>query len=345
MIKYIQRKEVDFEKIREILSESFSLNHFTNMGPTKYSLERIIEKKLKIRKNKRVVALSNGTQALHALMLLYEFKSKRRMKWATPSFTFPSSVVGGFSTKIFDIELENYTLPLEKKNFELIDGIIITTLFGTYPNNIKEWISFCKENKKILIFDHASSPATEINGVNFCNLGDSSFGSLHHTKFLGFGEGGFAVVDAEDYEKINSIACFGFDGKTKERKFQKKSSNFKMPDTSAAFIIHHIDNYNLDKHIEIQRFLIDKISSIPGVVPFNYSEGVVYGNFPLLYEKPFDHLRFRDLGIESHKYYYPLKSFKNSNWLYKRIVNLPLHESLTDYEINLMISAIKNTTS
>lgn len=343
MIKYIQQKQINFNLLENLLKDSISLNQFTNRGPTKYALEQELTELLNITHNKRVVAVTNGTLALHALMLFYDKKFKKQLKWVTPSFTFPSCVVGRFKADILDINQETYTIELNEDVIKKYDGFIITNLFGTYPSNIQQWIEECKKYNKILIFDNASSPMTNINGININNFGDCSFGSLHHTKYLGFGEGGFLVIDEQYYDEINSVLGFGFTGTSVKRIHSKYSSNYKIPDTSASFILQHIKNYNTERHLQIQNHLITEVRSINNISIFNYKEGVVYGNLPLLYNKKIDHLFFKDQGIEAHKYYYPLKKQKNSLELYNKIVNLPLHASLTDYEVELIISVIKKS--
>ena len=197
MIKYIQNKKINFSLLKKNLEKSHETNQFTNMGCAKRELELILEDILNISSDKAVVCVSNGTLALHAIYLYFKEKN---IKWVSPSFTFPSCIVGGFECDIVDID-ETYTMKLNEENLKKYDGFIITNLFGTYPENINEWISACKENKKILIFDNASSPLSTVNGVNICNLGDFSFGSLHHTKSLGFGEGGFLVCNKDLYNE------------------------------------------------------------------------------------------------------------------------------------------------
>lgn len=343
MIKYIQKKHINFSEVQNILNDSINLNHFTNRGPAKYLLENKLQDLLNIDPSKRVICVTNGTLALHALMLFYEKKNKRNIKWVTPSFTFPSSVVGKFNASIVDIDLDTYTIPLNDKNLNKFDGFIITNLFGTYPSNINDWIIECKKREKILIFDNASSPLSTLDEFNICNLGNCSFGSLHHTKYLGFGEGGFIVIDKEYYDEINSILGFGFDGTSIKRIHSKHSSNFKISDISSAFILQHIKNYNIEKHKKVQDLLIKQINNIEKIKLFNYNKNVVYGNLPILYEKYGDNTFFRDQGIESHKYYYPLKKTKNSIKLFERIVNLPLNCDLTDFEIENIISMIKRS--
>lgn len=343
MIKYIQQKNIDFDLLKNHLEESLSANQFTNRGPAKHRLENELNKLFNINENKRVVCVTNGTLALHALFFLYEKKYNKQLKWVTPSFTFPSSVVGKFKSDILDIDPNTYTLPLTEEIIKSYDGFIITNLFGTYPKNINSWIEECKRNNKILIFDNASSPMSTVGGININNLGDSAFGSLHHTKYLGFGEGGFVVVNKEDYDELNTILGFGFTGTTIKRKYDKYSSNYKMPDTIAAFILQHLEIYDMKRHKEIQAYLVDEVSKIKNIQLFNYQNDVVYGNLPILYDKKINHLFFKDFGVEANKYYYPLKEQKNSMYVYNRIVNLPLHAGLTDYELEIIISVLKKS--
>ena len=99
----------------------------------------------------------------------------------------------------------------------------------------------------------------------------------------------------------------------------------------------------MERHNQIQNFLINEIKKIDKISLFNYKENVVYGNLPILYNNKIDHLFFKDQSIEAHKYYYPIKKQKNSLILYDRIVNLPLHAGLTDYEVELILSVIKKS--
>ena len=344
MIKYVQQKKVDYDLVKFLLENSQKSNQYTNRGPAKYELEKKLSEILELPKNKKVICVANGTLALHSIFLFLKEKYSKRIKMVSPSFTFPSCVVGGYNTSIVDIEMQNYTIPLTKETIDSYDCFIITNLFGTYPSNLLEWQKQCKENNKILILDNASSPLSKINGIGINNIGDFSFGSLHHTKFLGFGEGGFIVTDEKNYEKFNEIIGFGFETSSTKRKYQKNSSNYKISDINCAFIHQHIIRYDINLHKEIQNSLIKKINEIDGLKVFNYSEGVVYGNLPILYEENINHLYFKDKNIECNKYYYPLKRHKNSMQLYRKIVNLPLHSDLTEYEIDAMVNILKRSS-
>lgn len=352
MIKYVQNKPINWDRIQTLLSESEQAHAFTNSGPIKQKLETLLEAKLDLNKNRRVVCTNNGTSALYILVSLFEKRVGKELKWATISFNFPAANVNRLKTNLLDINLELdgkniwYDIPLNI--ISDYDGLIIPTLFGTAPYNLLELDNYCRNNSKILILDNASSPLTKYANIenlekansNINNFGTACIGSLHHTKYLGHGENGFAVIPAELYDEFNSLTNFGF---TDDRKFNNLASNAKMSDISAAFAFSHIVDYSIERHLKIQNEYVEELEKISNVKVFNKNKDwqIVYGNMPIVFNKPISHLIFRDIGIESNKYYKPLASFPSSNWLFDRIINLPLHASLTDYDLNLILKKVE----
>jgi len=343
MINYIQRKKINYTIFKKTLEKSIDQNHFSNNGPAKTLLEEKLHTLLGLSDDKRILCTANGTLALHAIYLYLQERNPY-IKIVSPSFTFPSSVVNSNNVDLIDID-DTYTMPLTDENIKNYDVFVITNLFGSYPSNIKDWIQKCKQNNKILIFDNASSPMTEINGINICNFGDFSFGSLHHTKYLGFGEGGFIVLPKEKYEEISRILGFGFKKNVIKRKHSKYSSNYKISDISCASIIQHIEAVNLNEHKLKQMFFTNTLMEIEEINIFNYVEGVVYGNMPIVYKQPIDLTIFRENKIEAQKYYYPLVEHKNSMLLFDRIINLPFHPGITRKEIKIMANIVKESVS
>lgn len=334
-IKYVSKKKINYEEIKRFLDVANEKNQMSNNGPTKRLLEKKLEQLLELNKDKCVICTSSGTSALHTVM--YHCEKELEYNWTSPEFTFPSIAVG----KMFKVEIKEVNVEgsLDVDSCLLkYDGIIITNLFGSYVD-LEAWQTFCVKNNKVLIYDNASSPLSKFNDKNICNYGDYCIGSLHHTKYLGYGEGGFIVAKKTEYEELNSITNFGF---YLTRVPKKHSSNFKMSDVAAAFILNNVYNYDVDKHVANQKIIIDELKSEKNLEMFNYKEGVVYGNLPILFKQEQDSMIFKDLGIEAQKYYYPLKGGPNAENLYKRIVNFPLHAYLSDYEIEYMIQQIRS---
>ena len=342
MIKYVQKKDIDFNLMKIYLQDTIISNQFTNNGPVKSLLESRLENVLEIDSDKRVLCVSNGTHALHSIYF-YLLRRNPDIRIVSPSFTFPSCDVGFNNVDLIDISLDTYTLPLNEENLNKYDVFVITNLFGTYPNNISEWISRVRSKGKVLIFDNASSPMSKFKGINISNLGDFSFGSLHHTKYMGFGEGGFLVVPKELYEEFTEIIGFGFKSNVINRVHNKNSSNFKMSDVSAGSILQHLERYDFNAHLEIQKYFLDSIENIKDLVtPFNFQDGTFYGNMPVLFKRTIGKDAFRSKGIEAHKYYYPLNQDINSMNLFERIINFPLHSCLDKIQVDFMIASIKS---
>jgi len=339
MIRYVQNKPINYARIEQLLDQSRQAGVFTNNGPVKQLLEKKLETLFGLDKSKRVVCTSSGASALYVLMNLFEKKLGKKLKWVTPAFNFPAATVNRLDTEILDIELEGYSLPLSCLSD--YDGIVITTLFGTLPLHLPKIITYCQNNNKILILDNASSPLTNLNNQNINSLGSAAIGSLHHTKYLGFAEGGFAVIPHDLYNELNALTNFGFND---ARKYCNYASNAKMSDVSAAFALSHIESYDIEKHLKIQQTYISEISNLSGVKVFNLSENpqdkVVYGNMPVVFAKPINHLVFRDVGIEANKYYAPLKPLPNSQNLFDRIINFPLYSDLSDYDLDMIFKKI-----
>lgn len=342
IVDYVQKKNLNFKEIELILKPSIESNHWTNNGQVKQELEQYLNKFLRLNTDKCTIAVSSATAGLHLLMMYYEYIKGTHFKWVSPSFTFPSVAVNNPNNlTILDIDKETYTLPLNKDIYNF-DGFIITNLFGTYVKNIDEWVTFCKEYDKILIFDNAASPLSSKNDTNICNFGNASIISFHPTKYLGAQcEAGAIIVNKEEYDIINSFTNFGFNN---SRKYNKFSSNFKLDDLRASCLISHLKNYDLEKHIYNQNNLIYEIEQLKNVKVFNFrNEGEILGNLCLEFDKPIDNKEFMDLGLMCHKYYLPLdENHKNSMDLYNKMINMPLNSGLTEFQVEFIINQIKH---
>jgi dTDP-4-amino-4,6-dideoxygalactose transaminase len=333
-VPFISKAAPDFNRIQDLLGISEAKNHYTNSGPVKALLEEYLHQKLGLDADFRVLCCSNGTTALHVIMMLCTQRYGVK-KWVTPAFTFPSCVLGhSFSIDVLDIDPKTATLPLDDSLLKDYDGVILTNLFGTYSDPTG-WEKYCANNGKKLIFDNAASAMSTCNKRNICAFGDYSFGSLHHTKYLGFGEGGFIVCPAHEYNDLTAITNFGFFG---HRNYELLSSNFKMSDVSAAFIFSHIENYNLEQHLSKQDVILNGLASIDFVEPFRYNEGTMYNTMPIVFKDPV--MEDALPGITAHKYYKPLKDLPNSIMLYDRILNLPLYADLSYEHIAYMLQQI-----
>lgn len=342
-INWLNRKDIDFPMVEELLQVSKDRNHYTNYGPLVTKLETYFRDILKIDDTKACILAGNGTAALHAIGHGINRKRGKKHKWATQSYTFPSSVQGPFEgSQIVDIDEKDFSLDLNlvKSN---VDGIVVTNLFGLNVN-IEKYEKWANENGKLLIFDNATVPFTNYRGKNSLNFGNASFVSLHHTKPLGFGEGGLIICDLEFEDDVRKALNFGFDMGV----WHREASNLRMSDVSAAFIFQHIkrnfEDY-VDHHQKLYTLFLKLIKKAGLKTIPNYGdvESTFVNCFCLVFDKPANLPRYCTAEIK--KYYVPLKKTKVAKDLYKRILCIPCHIELDELTLVKIIKEIKNETN
>ena len=338
-MSFIQAKSFDYQQFAEYLANAEETNQWSNYGWAVQELEKRAREMLKISDDKAVIATSSGTSALHAIIYGLRKNAETKLRVTTENFTFPASAVGPCEGPI----VIDYT---DNLGAEMTDGflanygdiLIITNCFGHVQDIDYIQSQACKMDK-IVVFDNAATPYTFYNEKNSCNYGIASFISLHHTKPIGFGEGGIAIINTE-YEKVVRQAInFGYD---EDNRFDERSSNFKMSEISAAGILQWWDQFDIEEMVEVyQKNYYDahyKLSMADVGMAFpNYSDDKflpfvlpwVYNNYIKAEDSYFS-------NIEAKKYYKPLRlndpAYPFSNELYKRILCYPVHGDITEYD-------------
>ena len=340
-ISWLANKNINTEKVNKLLQASLDTNQFTNYGPNVQLLEKIIKEKLQICDDKVVIVVNNGSVALQILASSINYYHKKDYQWATQSFTFPPSAQGTLSNaKIIDIDLDG-GLNLEELDSS-IDGIIVTNIFGNVVD-IAKYEKWAKDNNKFLIFDNAATPFTFYKGKSCCNYGNGATISFHHTKPLGFGEGGAIIVDKKYEKNIRCLINFGIN--LTDNYWVKEGNNYKMSDISAVYIIQYLNNFDLivNKIKELYKYFKSKLPNTIKLFPsFHDEDNILPSCFCILFDKYDDDIRLKllDNHIFCRKYYYPLKETKNAKIIYDKILCLPCHYQMTYKDIDLIISFI-----
>ena len=348
MIKWIGQKKLNLDNINEKISKCFVTNHFTNNGKNVIETQIKIKDIFKIDNNKEVLLVCNGAMGLNSLVGGYNMLYNKKLKWAVQSFTFPCCVQGNLDDSIiFDVDI-NMGPDINKLTEELdnYDGIVITNCFGC-STNIELYELFCKKNNKILLFDNAASPISYYNEKNHLNYGNGTFVSLHHTKSIGFGEGGFIVFDKSMLEYMEKTICFGFTRENRQQ-FSIYANNYKMSEVACIYISEYLNNVDsIYKHQTkiIQYFIeqLDKYKLNDKIRLFknysNYNESLM-SCIPIIFENIIDINIFITNGIEAKKYYFPLDNSIVSNEIFNKIICLPLNLDIDENIIDFYISII-----
>lgn len=351
IIKWVPNKSIDSDIVNSKINKCIESGAFSNFGNNVIALQEKIKTMLQIDKNMEVIMTCNGSCALNALVSLYNKIYQKHLKFAIQSFTFPSSNQGALCDSIvvdIDNNMELSLIKLEKIKDEY-DGMIVTNCFGTCVD-IQKYVDFAKQYNKILLFDNAGSPYTFYNGKNICDYGNGSIISFHHTKPLGFGEGGAIIINSKYKEQVEKIISFGYGNITNILKqYDIYSSNYKMSEISAIYLDQWLKKNNFDRikntHIELYKYFKKKIENIKNITLFkSYSDNnSIMSTIPIIFNNEVNIQIFIENNIEAKKYYYPLNGeCPNSQYIYDHIICLPLNFTLTFEDIDKYIKIIIN---
>jgi len=337
-IKWVPNKPIRTDVVQELLTQSIASNQFTNGGPNVRLLEERIRRLLKISDTKSVVCVSNATHGLWAVVASFELFYNKEIQCATQSLTFPASAQGYLkSTYIIDIDkdggIDLTQIP------ENVECIIVTNIFGTVVD-IQKYIDWSSKNNKLLIFDNAATPYSFYNGQNVCNYGNSSVISFHHTKPIGFGEGGCVIIDKQYEEAIRKIINFGFD---ENRKWNKFGSNYKMSDISAVYILQHLEGFvdMVKRHADLREYFISHLPDHIKMYP-NFADHTFHSCFCILTETAeVYHQILLENNVMARKYYEPLISTPNADTMFSKILCIPCTIDMTYSDIDNIINILK----
>ncbi len=349
-IEWVPKKNINYKSVNEYLHKSIELNKFTNNGPCVIELEKKIRIVLEIDDNKEVICVANGTVALWAVAAAIEFNKGHKLKWATQSFTFPPSAQGYLeNAEIIDIDDEG-GIDLTKVP-DYIDGIIVTNVFGNLVN-INKYEEWAKKSNKYLIFDNAATAYSKYNNINSCNFGNASTISLHHTKPIGFGEGGAIIIDKEFAFSLRRIINFGIDPTlsipSELNKWHRYGSNYKMSDVAAAFILQYLENFDhiVKKHKELYQYAKENMPNVIKLYPHHSNNMPFVSCLAILTDKPELSRKIEQTLLQNNiycrKYYTPLDSSVKANKLYNSILCISLTKDMYISDIDLIIRLIKS---
>jgi dTDP-4-amino-4,6-dideoxygalactose transaminase len=354
MISWVNKKTLNIDTINNKILNCIETKHFTNEGINVIKLQNKIKELFKLDDNKEVLMTCNGAMGINSLIGGLNIYFNKKLNWAVQSFTFPCSKQGLLVDSIvFDID-ENMGPNIEElnKRKDDFDGVLITNCFGCSVN-IKIYEEFCKNNNKLLLFDNAASSMTFYEGKNHLNYGNGCMVSLHHTKPIGFGEGGFIVFDKEYLNAMKKTICFGFTN-TDRLNYDIYASNYKMSEIACIYINEYLNNLEkiYNHHTEMINYFIEKLkknnleTKIKIFKNFSNYFYSLMSTIPLIFENNIDTIYFIDNNIEAKKYYYPLdKTCNNSVNIFNKIICLPLNMDINKEVIDFYIDILNKNNS
>lgn len=221
------------EELIELLREIDDHRWYTNFGPLAKRFEAQLAGRFQQRGPVSVVSLANCTLALELLLAACRLPAGSTV--LVPALTFVATGTAirraGHRLLLADVDPQRWTLTPEiaraAAQAQRVDCVIPVTALGC-PVDAEQWDAFAAETGIPVIVDAAGAFGNQDAGRRIA----VAF-SLHATKTMGMGEGGFAVSgDADWIERVRCLSNFGID--PSDFKVHQVGSNAKLSEYHAA---------------------------------------------------------------------------------------------------------------
>lgn len=302
--------------------------------------------------------VTNGTVSLSIALLACGVGAGDEV--IVPDFTMvatPNSAeLIGAKAVFVDIDRQNLCMDFDRMKEAVADrtrAVIFVSINGRYPDNINDFISFCKSNNIWLIEDAAQSLGSRCNGKHLGTFGEIGCFSFSAPKIITTGQGGALVTDNEElFEKIKRIRDFG-----RERggidHYLTKGWNFKFTDIQAVIGIEQMKKleWRVKRKKEMGLLYENLLSGIPEIelIPANHNDTPLWF-YDILVEyrtQLMDYLKSKNIG--TREFYPPLHSepaynyagnFPTTEEISKKGLWLPSSSFLTDEQIEYVCQEI-----
>ncbi len=312
------------------------------------------------------IATNSGTSALHVALLSCGIGSGDEV--ITTPFTFIASgnsiVYTGAKPVFADIDLNTYTLDPESIESLITDktkAIMPVHLYGQSAD-MDAICDIANDHDLKVIEDAAQAHGTTFNDKKVGSIGDMACFSFYPTKNMTTSEGGMITTNNEHF--VEEAHIFRAHGSRVKYHHDDIGYNFRMTDISAAIGIaqlDRIDQFN-NKRIENADYLNKYLKDIDGVIiPYARSNSThVYHQYTIRVEKGkrdnwIEILTDNGIGTGVH---YPIPLYNqpiyqklgytgncpNAETAANGVISLPVHPSLTNEDLDLVIDAVKTAS-
>ncbi len=350
---------------------------FLTCGP---KIEEAEKKLCEITGARYAVLVSNGTAALHAACYAAGIKEGDEVVTTPITFAASANCVlyCGARPVFADIDLDTYNIDPKEIEMKITSKTkaIIAVDFTGQAVDLDAIKDVCKRHGLILIEDAAHSIGTKYNGAFVGAIADMTTFSFHPVKTVTAGEGGAIMTDNERFYK--QLLLFRAHGITRNKEWMKNKEegdwyyeqirlglNYRMTDIQAALLISQMDKLDMfaKRRKEIVTIYNKAFGKMPEIIlQKEISESETVRHLYLLQldlellntnrKEIFDALTAENVGCNVHyipvyhlPYYQELGYKKGScpkaEYLYERIITIPLFYGMTDEDIQNVITAVK----
>ncbi|MBB6671695.1 UDP-4-amino-4,6-dideoxy-N-acetyl-beta-L-altrosamine transaminase [Cohnella nanjingensis] len=327
------------------------------------------------------VAFSNGTAALHGACQAAGIGPGDEAVTTPMTFAASANAVLYLGGKPVFADIDPRTYNLDPTAVEPLlnerTKAIVTVDFTGQPSRLSALKAMAEARGIPLIEDAAHALGASYRGRPVGSAADMTMFSLHPVKHVTAGEGGvIATNDERYYRKLTDFRNHGIvrdrarleakDAPAWYYEMQSLGFNYRLTDFQAALADSQLDK--LDRFVARRRAIARRYDEAFGgldevVTPYQDGEGesswhlyVLQLNLEQLRagrDEVFERLHRENVGanlhyipVYLHPYYRDLGYARglcpNAEWLYERILTLPLFPAMTDEDVDDVIRAVRS---
>ncbi|MBK9294815.1 MAG: dTDP-4-amino-4,6-dideoxygalactose transaminase [Oligoflexia bacterium] len=371
MIPFNQPSFVGNEE--KYFKEAMGSAKWCGRGPKTLALEKLAKEKCQV---KHAFFVTSCSSALEIGCILANLKPQDEV--ILPSFGFVSAanaiVMAGAKPVFADINPQTWNLDLEniKKVFTAKTKAIITVHYAGSSAHVEEIRDFCKQKGLFLIEDAAQSlGATRDNKPIGSSPWVTCF-SLHDTKNIACGEGGFIMTDSDQLaSRIEIIIEKGTNrqkflrGQVDKYTWVDRGGSYVASDFLAAIALAQLEKMEAitKRRVEIYNKYVDGLKELVAANKITWQKTPVEiktnGHIAafLVDSKKRDEIlkAFKVNGVSAMFHYVPLhdspyakelslapaSDLANTQIVWESLIRLPIYYSLTDAQVSEVIRVAK----
>lgn len=315
------------------------------------------------------ITLNSGTVTMRLALIAAGIKEGDEVILPPQTFVATGHVIlqCGAKPVFADINLDgNISVESIKQKLTKKTKAIIPVHWGGYPCDMDEITQLAKENNLVVIEDAAHALGSKYKGKYIGTISDFTSFSFQAIKHLTTGDGGLLTCLKEsDSKLIKRLRWFDIDRENSipsilgEREYNITNVGFKyhMNDIAASIGLGNLESIDnkLNKIKTIAKFYEKSLQNIPGLKLMEYKDDreSSYWLFPLLVERRIDFInKLRDSGIPSSVVHLGIDkntlfggkdySLINQRYFDDNQIHIPIHDKLSDEDVNKIINVIKS---
>ena len=299
----------DAAALRPWLERIDAARWYTNFGPLVQALEADLAGRFA--PDTQIVTVNSATMGLELALIALDLAPGARV--LLPGLTFAASAAAvlraGCVPVFADVDPQTWLLTpgiAERVAAGMRLGAVMPVSTYGAPQASEEWDAFVARTTIPVVMDAAAAFDTQRMGSRF-----AAVFSMHATKVLGAGEGGFvAAADTAFLERVRRLSNFGIDVSTGS--VETAGANGKLSEYHAAAALAALENWprRREARVALHRSYLQTLQrSCPEVRPQRRGADHAYSIFPVLlpegHSAPNVQRRLAAEGIESRRWYCP----------------------------------------